>query len=77
MSYKSYVYSTIGYGLFALLGSVGAIYSLLTQRYLLLLINLAIIYVSVDNFFCGYRARTCGFNVKSHYALPPFLKGNK
>ncbi len=74
MNYKAYVLSTIAYGLFALIGFAGLIYFLMNKNYFLALICLAIFYVSLDNFFCGARLEKTGKKVKSHYAVPPFLR---
>jgi len=74
MNYRKYVHSTIGYGIFAVVGLVAMIYSLFNQNYLLLVISVLIMYVSLDNFFCGHRLKKCGIDCKSHYTVPPFLK---
>ena len=74
MDYNLYIISTLLYGLMALLGGIGLVYFLIQGQWFLVLISGLIVYVSVDNFFCGERVCNAGFKVKSHYVIPPFLK---
>lgn len=74
MNYKVYVISTLLYGVMALLGLFCFIYFLFRQEWFLVIISGLIVYVSVDNFFCGERVCNAGLIVKSHHVIPPFLK---
>ena len=74
MNYQQYIISTLLYGLMALLGVIGLVYFSIQQQWFLVVISTLIVYVSIDNFFCGERVCNAGFKVKSHYVIPPFLK---
>jgi len=73
-AYNKYIISTIGFGLCAIIGLISSIYSIINANYVLLGISLLFIYVSIDNFFCSSRAKTCGMASVNHYMMPPFLK---
>ena len=71
---KSYIISTLLYGLIAVLGLISAIFFLIKRNWFLAVISALIIYVSTDNFFCGTRfGKACKIKAK-HYILPPFFK---
>ena len=72
--YKKYVMTTSIYGIIGILGIISAVLFIIDQRWFLLLISLAIIYVGFDNFFCSDRCLVVGIKAKGHYTLPPFLK---
>jgi len=74
MKNKKYVYSTLGYGLFAFFGLILVVYSFFTKRYVGLVIGILIMYVALDNFFCGCRARRYEVKDRGHYVIPRFLK---
>ena len=76
MSYKLYVVSTIGYGLVAIAAFAGGVYLLRIHRYFLALICLVMVYIALDNFFCGHRAKAAGIDAHSHYFFP-FKKRKK
>lgn len=69
-----YKISTTIYALAFLFGLIMSIISLIQERYLAFVIALAFSYVAWDNTFCGNHARVCGYKVKGHYVIPPFLK---
>ena len=74
MSYNRYVISTIVYGIFAIFGIITFFVFIFQKRYFLVIISLLIVYVTMDNFFCGARAnKVCKVKVKTHYTLPPFF----
>ena len=77
MKYWQYIVSTLLYGLFAVLGLIGLVFFIQEQRWFLAAVSAIIIYVSVDNFFCGTHFRSAGGTCSTHYVLPPFLKGKK
>jgi len=77
MKYRSYVLWTVLYGVLAIAGIVGAVFFFLEKDWFLFVVNLLIVYVAADNFFCGTHLKKCGIPVQSHYVIPPFLKGHK
>lgn len=74
MNYSNYVISTIGYGIFAILGLLGVIYFGITKQFTLFFLGLAVFGIALDNFFCGSRAKKHGFKAKSLYVVPSFLR---
>lgn len=65
------------YALCFLFGVVMSIISLLQEKWIVFLIALAFAYVGLDNTFCGTHAKVCGYHVKTHYVIPPFLQGKR
>ena len=72
-SNSKYIYETVGYGIFIILGFFGTVYFFIGRQYFLVIICFLIFLVALDNFFCGRRLRKCNINTKSHYTIPPFL----
>lgn len=71
MDYRA---ETMLYGLVAIVAAIGAVAFALGRRWIVALVCIAMVLVALDNFFCGTRARACGYKAKGHYILPPFLK---
>ena len=74
---KSYVRSTLGYGAVAVLGALGLVRFLGQGKWFLALICAAIIFVSLDNFFCSDRVCRAGGKAEGKYCVPPFLRNEK
>jgi len=73
-SHYGYVFSTTLYGLVALIGVVSFISFLAQERYFFVVLSVIVVYVALDNFFCGLRAKRAGVNTNKHYIIPSFLK---
>ncbi len=69
-----YKFSTIMYAVVFIIALVLAIYFLLMRNWFLVIISILMIWTCIDNFFCGPRACNAGYHIKTHYAVPPFLK---
>ena len=74
MSKTSYILSTIVYGMIFVIALSLSVYFSIIHRWFLVIISLLMIYVCLDNFFCGARACKVGYRIKTHYAIPPFFK---
>lgn len=71
MSLKiKYILSTSLYGLTGVLGILTLIYFIIKKDIFLTLLSLIVILVSIDNFFCGKRAKVCNSKIKTPYILP-------
>ncbi|MBR9676702.1 hypothetical protein GOV04_01000 [Candidatus Woesearchaeota archaeon] len=77
MTYERYVRTTIMYGVIALIGFFGFLYFAFTNDWFLAVISLAMLIVSLDNFFCGTRLSGATGKTCNHYVMPPFLKKKK
>ncbi len=75
MSKTKYVVMTGVYGTVAVLAVIATVYFAVQLRFFLALIMALIVYVALDNFFCGSHAKKCGYEVAGHYVIPPFLRG--
>jgi len=65
-----YKISTTAYGLVAFTGLLLIVASLLRNEYLGAIIGLLMTLVAIDNFFCGTRAKACGYSAQKHYINP-------
>ncbi len=74
VNYKIYVIETLAYGVFSLFAFTGLIYFLFIKDYFLVFLSIIALLVSLDNFFCSSRTKKCGFSVRKHFIIPPFLK---
>ena len=71
---KKYVIETMLYGLTALIGIISTAIFLIQMNWFIVMVSIAVILVSLDNFFCGTRfGKVCSIKTK-HYIIPPFLK---
>jgi hypothetical protein len=76
-NYQKYILSTFLYGLCFVIGVIAALFFIYERSFFLAFLGVLFAYVSLDNFFCGSRAKTCGFAVKEHYIAPWNLKKSK
>ncbi|MEK6822588.1 MAG: hypothetical protein AABY13_02070 [Nanoarchaeota archaeon] len=72
--YRTYIYSTLGFGLAGLLAAAGIAYFAGQGMYFLALMCTLALLVAMDNFFCGRRLRAAGMEARTHYITPPFLR---
>ena len=70
MDYTVYAVSTVLYGAVVVLGVFVAVYFFIKGMVFLSLIGLVLTLVSLDNFFCGMRAKNAGAKVKGRYVIP-------
>lgn len=73
MKYHHYVASTMLYGLVVVLGIAAGAISISKKNWVLFVVCILAVLVSLDNFFCGIRARAAGDEVSGHYTVPKFL----
>ena len=69
-----YKISTILYAVVFIIALGFFVYFITLQNWFLVAICLLMMWTCVDNFFCGPRACNAGYYIKTHYAVPPFLK---
>jgi len=71
---KKYKLKTYAYILTTLIGILWTTYTVIHANILLATLGVLFMLISLDNVFCGAHAKVCGYNVNSHYVIPPFLK---
>jgi hypothetical protein len=74
MNKNFYMLSTLIYAFIFVVAFALSIYFGLQKQWLLMIIAILMMLTCLDNFFCGSRACNAGYHIKTHYALPPFLK---
>lgn len=73
MQYRTYVISTVWYGIFGIIAVFLIGYFLWMRRILLAGICGMIALVVFDNFFSAERLGKTGHATKKNYVIPPFL----
>jgi ABC-type transport system involved in multi-copper enzyme maturation permease subunit len=77
MRYITYIITTLLYGLAGILGLAGMIYFSRKNEWIVVMICIFILFIALDNFFCGGHLVKTGRKVCPHFVVPPFLMRKK